>query len=100
MSTDAITWMQDDQPRYDDDLAVRVRRVMRLATKGKSPSAKIIAGAINEVYETTARELLESTTDKAQALGMLAGEQEDQAATFLRLQACEAVLRTEGGTKS
>ena len=100
MSTDAITWMQDDQPRYDDDLTVRVRRVMRHATKGKSPSAKIIRGAINEVYEKTARELLESTNDKAQGLGMLAEDQEAQVATHLQLLACEAVLRTEGGRKS
>ena len=93
MSTDAITWMQDDQPLFDDDLAVRVRRVMRLATKGKSPSSKIIAGAINEVYETTAASLLETTTEKAKSLGMTAGEQEDQVATYLRLQACEAAMR-------
>ena len=93
---DAVKWMQDQAPSFDDSRALRVRRVMRLATRGRSPSSKIIAGAINEVYEKTAGDLLESTLDKARKLGLTAEGQEDEVATYLRLLACEAWQRGEG----
>ncbi len=90
----AITWMQDAQPRYEDDIRTRRARVVRLACKDKrSASAKIIGGAINDCYDVLARKLIEETTYKAQELGLTAEEQEQECATYLGLLACEAWMK-------
>jgi hypothetical protein len=89
------------EPRFEDDIGIRVKRVIHLATKGRSPSAKIIGGAINNVYETTARDLLESSLEKAQGLNLTAAEQEAEVSTYLRLLACQTVLAgTPGRTQT
>jgi hypothetical protein len=83
---------------YEDDIQTRVRRVIRLATSNKrSASAKIIRGAVNGCYEDLAGTLLEVTSGKALELGLTAGEQEAECATYLGLKACEAVLRRAKG---
>jgi len=89
---------QNQIPCFEDSLESRVRRVLKLATRGRSPSTKIIQGAINNVYETTARDLLESTLEKTHELNLTAEEQEQQVSMYLRLLACQAVLNTKVGT--
>ena len=87
------------QPSYDDDIRARGSRVVRLACKDKrSASAKIIGGAINEVYDVSARDLLERSTAKAQELGLTAEAQEQECALMLQLAACEAWINTDGGS--
>ncbi len=89
---DAVDWMQNEKPSFDDPIAFRVRRVMKIATEGEYLSSKIISGAINDVYERCARDFLERTVEEAQALGFTAEENEAHAADYIRLGALEAVL--------
>lgn len=71
----------------DTNAAIVVRRAV---AEGGS-AAKIIACAINNVYEQTARGMLEKTDKKARELGLSIDEQIEQCAIMLRMMALEAI---------
>jgi hypothetical protein len=69
------------------------RVVARLAGAGKSVSARLVRGAINDCYEKLAASVLEQTVGKAEVMGMSVAEHHAAVADYLRLQAAEARLR-------
>lgn len=87
-----------EDAKFDDEMPVRVRRVIQWAVEEepRSLAAKSIGLAVNDVYERYAKDLLDQTTAKAQALGVSAGEQERECSVMLCIAALETRQRVQG----
>lgn len=81
---------RNSEPR---DFRSEAKQVVALAGKGRSGSARVIRGAINDVYDRQAEDLLRKTADRAADLGMTPAQQRAEVAEYLRLMAAEATLR-------
>jgi len=71
----------------------RARRVLALAGAGRSVGAKLVRGAISDVYERLAGDLVEQTTARAAQLGLSPLEHEQACADRLRLLALTAAAQ-------
>jgi len=82
-----------DIPPTPEQIA-RAKIVTRRASCGRSPAAKTIRGAINDVYERSAHLFLVATQEQAREKGMSDKEHEEQAVIYLQLAALEALQRS------
>lgn len=79
-----------------DDFAMEAKQVVRLAAQDKQSraAAAVIRGAINNVYERAAEDMLRRVDAQATALGMTRAQVHKEVASMLLLQAAEAALRS------
>lgn len=78
-----------------DDFAMEAKQVVRLAAQDKQSraAAAVIRGAINNVYERAAEDMLRRVDAQATALGMTRAQVHKEVASMLLLQAAEAAIR-------
>lgn len=84
------------------DYRSEAKQVVTLAGKSKEfkASAAVIRGAINNVYERLAEDMLRQYEAKAAEMGLTTKQFHDQVATMLLLEAAKAVIRVSKRAKS